>query len=84
MKIVPVGHALSLFLVITFTLCVVWGLVTPISMHMHGAWEKLMPGFRWISLPAFLVGLVWAYAYGWYTAVVFVPLYNFFNRKSAG
>ncbi len=37
MKIVPVGHALSLFLVITFTLCVVWGLVTPMPMHMHGA-----------------------------------------------
>jgi len=51
---------------------------------MHGAWEKAMPGFHWISFPAFLIGLVWAYAYGWYTAVVFVPLYNFFNRKSAG
>lgn len=83
MKIVPVGHALSLFLAITFTLCVLWGLLTPQAMHMHRAWEPLMPGFHWISLPAYLIGLVWAYFYGWYAALVFVPLYNFFNGKKA-
>ena len=50
---------------------------------MHGAWEKARPGFHWISFPAFLIGLVWAYAYGWCTAIIFAPLYNFFNRKNA-
>lgn len=83
MRIIPVGHALSLFLVITFGLCVLWGLVTPTNLHMHGAWEMMMPGFHWLSLPAFIIGAVWAYLYGWYTALVFVPLYNFFNRSKA-
>ncbi len=64
------------FFVITFTLCIAWGLVTPPAMHMHEAWEMMMPGFHWLSFPAFLIGLIWAYAYGWYTAIVFVPLYN--------
>ena len=83
MRIVPVGHALSLFLAITFTICIVWGLVTPPAMHMHEAWEMVMPGFHWISFPAFLIGFAWAYAFGWYTALVFVPLINFFNKRRA-
>lgn len=83
MRIIPVGHALSLFLAITYSICVAWGLVTPMGMHMHGAWEPLLPGFHWITLPSFLIGLVEAYLYGWYTAVVFVPLYNFFSKRAA-
>ena len=82
MRILPVGHALSLFLAITFTICVVWGLATPMSMHMHDAWQPLLPGFHWISFPAYLIGLIEAYLYGWYAAVVFVPLYNFFARRA--
>ena len=83
MRIVPIGHALSLFLAVTFTICVVWGLFTPSALHMHEAWEPLLPGFTWISLPSFLIGFVEVYLYGWYAAVVFVPLYNFFNNRKA-
>lgn len=83
MRILPVGHAVSSFLVVSFAICVVWGLFMPPAMHMHEAWEMIMPGFHWISLPAFLIGLAWAYAYGWYTALVFVPLYNFFYKRGA-
>lgn len=83
MRLIPIGHALSLFLAITFSICILWGLVTPPSLHMHGAWEQLLPGFEFISLPAFFIGLIGAYAYGWYTAIIFVPLYNFFNRSKA-
>ncbi len=82
MKLTASGNALSLFLVISFSLCMIWGLFAPSSLHMHTAWEPLMPGFSW-SIPGFLIGLAWAYFYGWYVALVFVPLYNFFNRKSA-
>ena len=81
MRLLPAGNALSCFLVITFTLCVAWGLMTPSSMHMHQAFAPLMPGFRWISLPAYLIGVAWSFAYGWYAALLFVPLYNFFNGK---
>jgi len=83
MRIVPVGHALSIFFVVSFSICVGWGLVTPPALHMHKAWELMMPGFDWLSLPAFLIGLAWAYAFGWYTALVFVPLHNFFNKRES-
>lgn len=83
MKIPPVGHALSVFLVTSYTLCVLWCLATPASLHMYPAWAPLMPGFHWLSLPSFLIGLVWAYVYGWYAALVFVPLYNLFSKRAA-
>lgn len=80
MKIVPLGFTLSIFLAVTFTLCMIWGLLTPETLHMHTAWEGWLPGFNW-SLGGYLVGLVWTVVYGWYAALVFAPLYNFFHRK---
>ena len=81
MKILPLGHALSVFLALTFTLCIAWGLVTPASLHTHKAWESLLPGFTFISVPSFFLGLIESYLYGWYIALVFVPLYRFFSRS---
>jgi len=83
MRITTLGNALSLFLAFTFTLCVLWGLVAPEKLHMHAAWEALLPGFSWISLPSFLIGLAGSYLYGWYAALVFVPLFRFFAKRSA-
>lgn len=81
-RLVPVGHALSLFLAISFVLCVLWGLVTPPSLHMHPAWQAMLPGFEWLSWRGFFCGLVGAYLYGWYTAVLLVPLYRMFARRA--
>ena len=83
MRLIPTGHALSIFLAITFTLCIAWGLVAPPSLHMHGAWEQLLPGFEFISVSSFFLGLIESYVYGWYIALVFVPLYRLFNRQIA-
>jgi hypothetical protein len=47
---------------------------------MHAAWESLLPDFSFISVPSFFLGLIESYLYGWYIALVFVPLYNYFNR----
>lgn len=63
MKIVPLGFTLSIFLAVTFTLCMIWGLLTPETLHMHTAWEGWLPGFNW-SLGGYLVGLVWTVVYG--------------------
>jgi len=81
MKLTATGNALSLFLAISFTLCVGWGLIAPVEYHMHGAWEQWLPGFTWLSVPSFFIGLIGAYLYGWYIAAVFVPLHNFFGRS---
>ena len=68
---------------ISFVLCVAWGLVTPEPLHMHPLLELLLPGFRWLSPGAFVIGLVESFLWGVYTAVLFVPLHNFFFRRLA-
>jgi hypothetical protein len=70
-----VGHATSLFLAISFAVCVAGDLVVP-AHEMHTAWQRLLPGFEWISWGSFPLGLLESYAYGWYIALIWVPLYN--------
>jgi len=74
-SLLAVGHATSLFLAITFTLCVGFDLLFP-EHAMFEAWQKLLPGFVWLSWKSFFLGLIESYAYGWYFALIWVPLYN--------
>ena len=53
------------------------------GMAMYQIWLKLLPGFTWPSWPSFLLGLVESFAYVWYVALVFGPLYNFFVPRLA-
>ena len=76
-SLVAFGHATSLFLAITFVLCVGFDLVLP-QMAMYRSWQALLPGFTWISWSSFLLGLVESYGYGWYV----VPLYNVFAARA--
>ncbi len=76
-----VGHATSLFLAFTFVACVVFDLVVP-KYAMYEHWQGLLPGFSWLSPGTFLLGLVETYAYGWYVALVWVPLYNVFLHRA--
>jgi hypothetical protein len=75
-----IGHATSLFLAITFTACVGFDLLFP-SHAMFRAWQDLLPGFEFFSWGSFLLGLVESYAYGWYIALIWVPLYNVFALR---
>lgn len=77
------GHAASLLLALSYILCVLFDLVLP-QHAMHTAWEALLPGFEWFSAGSFVLGLVESYAYGWYFAVLWVPLYNFFLARDTG
>ena len=77
-----VGHASSMFLAITFAVCVTFDLVFP-SHAMYQAWQKLLPGFEWISWKSFLLGLVESYGYGWYFTLIWVPLYNVFAGRAS-
>lgn len=77
-----VGHASSLFLAITFAVCVAFDLLFP-AHAMYQAWQRLLPGFEWISWKSFFVGLLESYGYGWYFTLIWVPLYNVFAAKSA-
>ena len=77
-----VGHATSLFLAITFVVCVGFDLAFS-RMAMYRSWQALLPGFTWISWSSFLLGLVESYGYGWYVALIWVPLFNVLSARAA-
>ncbi len=75
-----VGHASSLLLSVTFLICVAFDLMFP-DLAMNSAWSMLLPGFEWLTWKGLLLGLTESYAYGWYIAVIWVPIYNFVEKK---
>jgi len=81
LAVVPLGLSLATFFVITYVLCVLFGLYVS-DRGMHQLLAQLLPGFTWITWPSFLLGLLWSVVYGWYVAVVFVPLFNFFSART--
>jgi hypothetical protein len=81
-EIAPLGLSLSSFLAVTYILCVLYGLIVS-DVGMHQLLAAMLPGFTWINWTSFLIGLIWSVAFGWYVAVVFAPLFNFFNARAA-
>lgn len=55
LSLTAVGHATSLTLVISFALCVGFDFVFP-EHAMYESWQKLLPGFEWISWKSFFWG----------------------------
>jgi len=74
------GLALGLFFDLTFLLCVLWGTLLP-GIHARGVpiLEGILPGFTWLTPGSILLGLGEAFLYGIYIALVFVPLFNYFE-----
>lgn len=79
--VMALGLSLGLFLAVTFALCVGFDLLFP-GQAMYQSWFRLLPGFTWLSWQSFFLGLAESFAYGWYVALVFAPLYNFFAARS--
>ena len=92
LSITVVGLSLTVLFAVTYllavTYCIVaaWlgpgsGMMTSsdtVSNMMQGA----LPGFGW-HVAGFFIGLVLTAVYGFYTALVFVPAYNYFQRHFA-
>ncbi len=76
----PVALASGLFLAISYVVCVVFDILIPVAA-MHAAWAPLLPGFTWISWGSFFLGLLETLLYGFWIAVIFCPLYNYFAPK---
>ena len=83
LNIKVVTWSLALWTAFTFVFCVVYGLVTPASMHMTTLLEQVLPGFKWLTLWGFFIGLTESFLYGAYAGLVYVPIYNFLHRKWA-
>jgi len=74
------GMSLGLFLAIAFLLCVLFDLQFP-DHAMYQSWQNLLPGFTWLSWPSFFLGLAESFGYGWFVAIIFGPLFNFFAAR---
>ncbi|MDQ6966202.1 MAG: DUF5676 family membrane protein [Mariprofundaceae bacterium] len=81
-SLVAFGHATSLFLAITFALCVAFDVLFP-EYAMYTAWQTLLPGFSGINWRSFCIGLIESYGYGWYAALIWVPIYNMVASRSS-
>lgn len=82
LPIVPMGWALSLFLVLTYLVCVAFDLIFP-GYAMYEVWSGLLPGFVWLTPQGFTIGLVESFLYGWYVALIFGGLFNALTSRSA-
>jgi hypothetical protein len=81
LNIKVVSWALATTTMISYLVCIAYGLATPMSLHMHGFLEQILPGFKWLTWPGFLIGLIESFLYGAYAGLVYVPIYNFFHRR---
>ena len=81
LNIKVVSWTLATTTAISFVVCVAYGLATPETLHMHGFLEQVLPGFKWLTLPGFVIGLIESFLYGVYAGMVYVPVYNFFARR---
>ena len=79
--VLALGMALSLFLVISYVLCVIGYLALPSLPINHAALAIFLPGFELLNWQTFFLGLVESFAWGWYITLIFGPLYNFFATR---
>lgn len=76
-----VTWSLGAFTLLTYLVCIVYGLIVPASLHMTQFLEITLPGFHWLTLWGFLIGVVESFLYGVYAGLVYTPIYNFFHRR---
>lgn len=77
-----VSWSLGIFLAVSYVLCVLYGLIVPQRLDGMSAFlEDVLPAFKWLTPGGFLLGLIESFLYGVYIGVVFVPVYNFINRR---
>jgi hypothetical protein len=81
--VLALGLASSLFLGISFVLCVGSYLMFPSLPVAHGLLSLVLPGFVLLTWRSFLLGLIESLGWGWYVSLVFGPLYNYFVSRFA-
>jgi hypothetical protein len=80
--VVALGCSLSIFAMLTYSLCVALMFVVP-DQGLHRAWLQFLPYFQGLNWSSYLIGLAEVFVYSWYIALVFAPLYNFIAARSA-
>jgi len=73
--------ATALFTTLSYLLCVLYGLVSPESVHMHRFLEIVLPAFTWLTPEGFLLGLAESFLWGVYLGLFFPLIYNRLYRR---
>ena len=81
--IVALGLSLGLFFIISYLACIVLYLILPGAFLNHAVLTLFLPGFELLDWKSFFLGLIESFGYGWYIALIFGPLYNFFALRRA-
>jgi hypothetical protein len=79
--IITLGTALSVFLALSFVLCVAGFLLFPSLPIAHQALSIFLPGFTLLSWSSFVMGLIESVLWGWYIALAFGSIYNAIARR---
>ncbi len=83
LNIKAVTLSLSVFLAVSFVICVIYGLIVSDAFHMHSFLENVLPGFHWLTVGSFFIGLIESFLWGTYIGLVFGWINNFFHKKLA-
>ena len=73
--------SLGCWMAVTFTICVIGGVIAPGLPIPHQTLELLLPGFVWISPADALLGLLETFGFGVCAGLVFATLHNLFARR---
>lgn len=80
--VMALGLSLGVFFLISYVLCVVFYLLFPSLVLNHAVLTLFLPGFQLLSWGSFILGAVESFGYGWYIALVFGPIFNFFAART--
>lgn len=70
-----VGWSLSIFFIIGYIICLLWEFLlfdSSLRELHHQLLAISLPGFKWLSIGSFILGLVEVFVYGWIAAIIFV------------
>lgn len=79
--VIALGLSLGVFFVISYVLCVVLYILFPSLVLNHAVLTLFLPGFQLLSWGSFILGAIESFGYGWYIALVFGPIFNFFAAR---
>src|ERR1044071_9883988 len=81
--IIALGQALGAFFIVSYTICILGYLLFPGFPVQHESLAIFLPGYTLLNWHTFFLGLIESFAWGWYIAIVFGAIYNFFLRRTA-
>ena len=79
--VVTFGLSLSVFFTISYALCILFYLLFPDVGSGHALLSLFLPWFTLLSWQGFFLGLIESFVLGWYVALVFGTLFNFFAAR---